>query len=802
MQRRLIKVVLIVLCMFATKASYAQKTTYPSTQNPAVLIQQYQMACQQGDYATAIKKFNTLLAIAEKFPNLDIGEYANTIAQHLNLLLSINEIEQARNLLQHANDFASEKLIHSPNDNRHIEYLYGLFSIYTFDMEGALEHYSTAKQLYNNAGDNSPQYYAFVLNPLFNVYAALQDYAFAKLIADELREYFLAGEFEDYLKSQGIDYDPTSEGAQQVLSIPSMRYAQLGYFDEALEMLEPIIKQTGTDQIGAFADDIRNLYAGLLLFKHDWSKAKEIYRKSLWYGTSPLAIKQALVGLVVCCAVDSSNETLYYLSQLNEKIQQESMKVMPEMTPMERQTYWENVMGLPRINYAVLNVFQNRGSASALAYDVALYSKSMQDKETHKTATWNGVKKSLSKKEVAVEFVLCPSDMMVNNPRVRIGALVLRKNSKVPTYIDLCDWENVDVFRNAHADIALVNQCYAMDDTMLYHHIWQKITPLLKDGDVIYYSTTGALIYLNLEVVSDGQRRMNQRFKLHQVSSTAAIGEVKAAKWQKKGDAVVYGGLVYDESVEEMQAAAKAYQQLPDKEMLALRSLYQDTPDSRGAINTLSGTLEEAKFIRDILVKNGSKVALYTEELGNEESVKALSGHAPYILHIATHGFFLTTPNDEYQHRSVVERLDVMGNRQHSFMLYTGLMMSGAFNAWMGRELIPGIEDGILTSYELSQIDLSGCRLAVLSACETGRGVPNGYAGDLGLRHALKLAGVQTVIASLWEVPDDATSILMKSLYENISAGIEPSQALIKAQDAVKEKFPQPYYWAGFHLID
>ena len=112
------------------------------------------------------------------------------------------------------------------------------------------------------------------------------------------------------------------------------------------------------------------------------------------------------------------------------------------------------------------------------------------------------------------------------------------------------------------------------------------------------------------------------------------------------------------------------------------------------------------------------------------------------------------------------------------------------------------VQTGILTSYEISQLDLSNCQLAVLSACETGLGFVNNYMGDIGLKRALKLAGVRTIVVSLWEVSDDATMLLMQHFYSNLAKGDSPQPALEKAKEEVKNNFPQPYYWAGFCVVD
>ena len=89
----------------------------------------------------------------------------------------------------------------------------------------------------------------------------------------------------------------------------------------------------------------------------------------------------------------------------------------------------------------------------------------------------------------------------------------------------------------------------------------------------------------------------------------------------------------------------------------------------------------------------------------------------------------------------------------------------------------------------------------VLSACDTGRGVLTGD-GVVGLSRAFLGAGAQTVVVSLWRIPDQETSELMHRFYGNLhAANAGKAQALRDAMRSLKASRLQPIYWAGFTLI-
>ena len=114
--------------------------------------------------------------------------------------------------------------------------------------------------------------------------------------------------------------------------------------------------------------------------------------------------------------------------------------------------------------------------------------------------------------------------------------------------------------------------------------------------------------------------------------------------------------------------------------------------------------------------------------------------------------------------------------------------------------LAPGNgEDGLLTSAEILEMNLQA-DLAILSACDTGRGRITGD-GVVGLSRALITAGVPSVVVSLWSVPDAPTAELMTEFYRQMGGGQDKAQALRQAMLITMEKHPNPSDWAAFTLV-
>lgn len=110
---------------------------------------------------------------------------------------------------------------------------------------------------------------------------------------------------------------------------------------------------------------------------------------------------------------------------------------------------------------------------------------------------------------------------------------------------------------------------------------------------------------------------------------------------------------------------------------------------------------------------------------------------------------------------------------------------------------------GKLTMAELIGMDLSEVQMLVLSACNTGVSInADSVMVGASMSKVMTQAGIHTIIASLWPVDDEATSVLMTEFYRNLSS--QPAvDALRNAQATLSNelKYRHPYFWGGFILI-
>ena len=110
------------------------------------------------------------------------------------------------------------------------------------------------------------------------------------------------------------------------------------------------------------------------------------------------------------------------------------------------------------------------------------------------------------------------------------------------------------------------------------------------------------------------------------------------------------------------------------------------------------------------------------------------------------------------------------------------------------------LADGRLTVKDIVKLTLDA-KLAVLSACETGRNLLTSGDDLLGLTRSFLFAGTDSLVVSLWKAHGKSTLRLMEAFYTAMDEGTCKAVALQKAQVEVMDEYAHPFYWAPFFLV-
>jgi CHAT domain-containing protein/Tfp pilus assembly protein PilF len=423
--------------------------------------------------------------------------------------------------------------------------------------------------------------------------------------------------------------------------------------------------------------------------------------------------------------------------------------------------------------------------------------------------SWRDIKKTLKKNEAAIELVRFKfNDGRRWTDTIYYAALILKHGEEDST-ISFVLLENGNELEQLH--IKNYKNCIKnkFQDNESYNQFWEMIATKLKGVKKVYVSPDGVYNQLNLTTLYNpkSKKYLLEEMEIQVVTSTR---DLVANKEQKKpeynNNAVLIGNPRFNLDNTEYKKVASSL----ENKFKSDYYINEETELSmRSGIHPLPGTGVEIDKISQLLTGKNWNVEKYTDNLAIEEVVKKVDN--PRILHIATHGKFLSDVEREYSNFDTeIDRQRFVENP----LLRSYLIFAGADRQANPTPSLPTgegesnivlqpdeTEDGFLTAYEAQNLYLDKTELVVLSACETGLGEIKNGEGVYGLQRAFIQAGAKSIIMSLWSVSDDATQELMTSFYTKWLSGKPKRQAFKEAQLELKSKYQMPYYWGAFVMV-
>ena len=320
--------------------------------------------------------------------------------------------------------------------------------------------------------------------------------------------------------------------------------------------------------------------------------------------------------------------------------------------------------------------------------------------------------------------------------------------------------------------------------------VMEPVRLSVGDATHLIISPDGTLNLIPFEALVDEQNRfLIERYSFSYVTSGRDLLRLQVPRPNQR-EPLVFADPLFGEP-EVMQMAKVT---LRKTNQLAINRRRQSVTTGSDLSNVyfapLSGTEQEAQSIRSLFPEATVMMGMQATETWLKQAA------APRILHIATHGFFLT---DSLASSSIDESGETTRGinakaKVENPMLRSGLALAGA------NLRKHGDDDGILTALEASNLNLWGTKLVTLSACDTGLGEVKNGEGVYGLRRAFVIAGTETLVMSLWPVSDYVTRELMTGYYKGLKQGQGRGEALRQIQlEMLKRKERRhPFYWASF----
>ncbi len=338
----------------------------------------------------------------------------------------------------------------------------------------------------------------------------------------------------------------------------------------------------------------------------------------------------------------------------------------------------------------------------------------------------------------------------------------------------------------------------------LYSQLWGPIAQVAESTRKVFVVPDGLLNIAPFNaMVNDDEEFLLQAVDLYILPSSRSL--IPRDMQRAEGPIFIVAGPDYD---------SKPNIEEENLELLDKRRRSSEMPDAmRGAstgmrglkFDPLPGAEKEGKVIMQTIGHRESwESRFFKKQVAQEQVLREMSA-SPEILHIATHGFFLkpdTTLRKRLlkMQRSADTNIVPPGDNP---LLRAGLAFAGINQSAPFLGEIDTDNDGVLTAMEVLGLDLSGTRVAVLSACETGLGEIHVGEGVYGLRRAFSESGVQTVVNSLWEVSDAGTQALMTLFYGKLMKGTPAHEALRAAQIELlnSPEWSAPYIWSAFFMV-
>ncbi len=330
-------------------------------------------------------------------------------------------------------------------------------------------------------------------------------------------------------------------------------------------------------------------------------------------------------------------------------------------------------------------------------------------------------------------------------------------------------------------------------DDYAYANYWQPIATLVEGYNNLVISPDGAYIQINLLTLRNPEthKYLYDEKKIRLVTSSSDLLTTKKPNPNRDREVFIFGNPDYDYTPDN-NAIAKELELITstssESGMRYMRSEINEHHQWSKLLYKDKLKTQETSLLESLYSSSGFNTHTFLGDNANEVNLKNLQ--SPFTVHLSLHGYFMK--NQDFDPNIY----------QDNQLLHSGILFSGSTNFLEGTFVTASMDDGILTTFEIYNLDLMNTELVYLSSCETGLGVVPNDNSIKSFERAFQYAGARSIIMSLWTTESEYEIEFMNLFYyywlfENKSK----RDAFTSAQDQMKNSYERAYYWGSFILL-
>ncbi|MEZ5196381.1 MAG: CHAT domain-containing tetratricopeptide repeat protein [Bacteroidales bacterium] len=646
----------------------------------------------------------------------------------------------------------------------------------------AANDYNSSLNIFNDALENCPVDNVFflpLLHGIGTIHANMGNYDSSNYF---LQKAILLAKNNKDPEISGTYYNIASNSLYLCDTNSAFRYAVDGFysieqkFTSLLSTYPTRLKESFFSQNKHYLDFFYNIFFRFSPSSIDSQFLLRLYNKSLLLKNmrlySDIRLKKVILGSGI-----KEYDSLYKILNKNNQILYDRNFVRIGVTRNEK--YYDSIVNQSNIiELLLMKEIEKEGAPDRLRI------------------SFESIKEALPNNAASINFfsfAFNDSDSTISNYTI---SFIVRKDLEYPVFIPLFeDAEILDILdkaENINTDIKY---------SRLYHHsnlgnelfelCWKPVNTLLYGIDEVYISPSGILNSVSFPILPNNcDSILSDKYEFHYLSTLTDIISLNQnlESLSDLNTGTIFSGIAYNSCAIELNN-------------ISIEGRPAGSECNSNLWNPLPAFSETNEMI-DELRLHVPEIQHFTGTEATKELFHKMDGISPDLIHFYTHGFYCEL-TDEVRDNIRVDisfLLSEFSPFQHNSdpLVRTGLILAGGNIGWEF-----GTDEGILTAYEISQMDLSNTDLVILAACVTGLGDYVPYEGVYGLQRAFKMAGVDNIIMSLWPVIDTYTKEFFDIFYENLISKHSVHESFYHAQKTMRNIYPErPDIWGAFVLLE